>query len=97
MFTRGTTHYTPAFINNKVGVLDVEDFVPCDIILDTSAAKVMLSKSFTAAINIHSLNLDQGIEFITAGRALRCQWGSLERRWSLYVIISVRFCAEFSW
>lgn len=67
---RPTMYYTPAFLNNKASVLDVEGYVPCVTILDMEAAKVMLTMSFTTAMNIHAADLDQGIEFVTVGGAV---------------------------
>ena len=63
-------HDSPAFLDYKTGVLEVEGFVPRDTIFDTDAAKVMLSKAFAAALDIHATNLDHGVEFITAGGAV---------------------------
>ena len=40
--------------------------MPRDTILDRGAAKVILSKAFAAAMDIHAANLDHGVEFITA-------------------------------
>ena len=48
-----TTHYTPVYIDTKTGVLDVEGYVPKEAILDTGATKVMMSKTFAAAMAIH--------------------------------------------
>ena len=48
-----TTQYTPVYINTKTGVLDVEGYVPKEAILDTRATKVMMSKTFAAAMAIH--------------------------------------------
>ena len=49
---RATTNYTPAYIDNTHGVLDVEGYVPKEAILDTGATKVMLSQRFAAAMQI---------------------------------------------
>ena len=49
-----TAHYISAFFNNKVNVLDVEDYVSRDTILDTGYVPrdtiVMFNKNFAAAI-----------------------------------------------
>ena len=68
---RENTHYTPAYIDNSKGVLDVEGYVPKDTIVDTGAAKVMLSKKFAAAMHIDSNALSRGIEYVTASGAVR--------------------------
>ena len=47
----------------------MEGYVPRKTILDTCAPKVMLSKSFVAAIDIHATDLDQGMEFVTTSGA----------------------------
>ena len=67
---RGTTNYTPAYIDNKKGVLDVEGYVPKETILNTGAAKVMLSKTFAAAMNINAQALSRGTDYITASGAI---------------------------
>lgn len=58
---RSTTHYTPAFLNNKAGVLDMGGLLLRENILDTDAAKVMVNKSFATAMGIHAAHLDQHI------------------------------------
>ena len=63
---RATTNYTPAYIDNTHGVLDVEGYVPKEAILDTGATKVMLSQTFAAAMQINSNNLTRGVEYVTA-------------------------------
>ena len=67
---RANVHYTPAFLDNTKGVLDVEGYVPKETILDTGAAKVMLSKTFAAAMNINVRTLSQGVDFVTASGAV---------------------------
>ena len=67
---RPSTFYTPAFINNTDGVLDVEGYVPRETIIDTGAAKVMISKSFAIAMGIDLNTLSQGVEFVTASGAV---------------------------
>ena len=54
---RNATHYTPVYISNQDGMLDVEGYVPKESILDTGAAKVMRSKTFAAAMHVNSQNL----------------------------------------
>ena len=39
---RETTNYTPVYIDNTHGVLDIEGYVPKEAILDTGATKVMI-------------------------------------------------------
>ena len=55
-----TTHYTPVYIDTKLGILDVEGYVPKEAILDTGATKVMVSKNFAAAMAIHAVSLAKG-------------------------------------
>ena len=77
---RESTHYTPAYIDNSKGVLDVEGYVPKDTIVDTRAAKVMLSKTFAAAMHIHANDLNRGIEFITASGAIEMLLGITKKK-----------------
>ena len=72
---QNTTHYTPVYISNQNGVLDVEGYVPKGSILDTDAAKVMLSKSFAAAMQVNSQTLRRGVEFVTASGAIEMPLG----------------------
>ena len=72
---RENIHYTPAYIDNSKGVLDVEGYVPKDTIVDTGAAKVMLSKTFAAAMRIDANSLSRGIEYVTASRAVEIPLG----------------------
>ena len=62
---RARTHYTPAYISNSEGILDVEGFIPVEAIIDTGALKVMCSKKFAAAIKIHPHSLKPGSEYVT--------------------------------
>ena len=66
--------------NNKVGVLDAGGYVPHETILDTSNAKVMLSKSFVVAISIHATYLDQGTEFVTASGVVEVLMGVIRKK-----------------
>ena len=70
--------YTPVSLDNKVGVLDVESYVPHETILDTSGAKVMLSKNFVVAMSIHATN--QGIEFVSASGAMEVLMGVIRKK-----------------
>ena len=54
--------------------------MPKDTILDTSAAKVMLSKASAAAMDIHAVNMDKGVEFITAGGAVEVPMGVTRKK-----------------
>ena len=53
----------------------MEGYVPKESILDTGASKVMLSKKFTAAVQIHSQSLQRGVEFVTASGAIEMPLG----------------------
>ena len=72
---RNSTHYTHFYILNQNGVLDVEGYVPKESILDTGAAKVMLSKTFAAAMQVNSQSLQRGVEFFTASGAIEMPLG----------------------
>ena len=73
--SRGTTIYTPAFIDNSRGVLDVAGYVPKEAILDTGATKVMLSRAFAAAIPINKDHLLRGEKYVTANGAIEVPLG----------------------
>ena len=62
-----TAHYTPAMLDNSKGVVDVAGYIPHEVILDTGAAKVMISKKFAEALGIDLTPLTSGQEFVTAG------------------------------
>ena len=57
---KAATHYTPVMLDNTKGVLDVAGYVPQEVILDTGAAKIMLSKKFAEALGIDLLTLTPG-------------------------------------
>ena len=73
--SRGTTIYTPAFIENSRGVLDVAGYVPKEAILDTGATKVMLSRAFAVALPVNKEDLMRGEKFITASGAVETPLG----------------------
>ena len=77
---REKTHYTLAYIDNSKGVLDVEGYVPKDTIVDTGAAKVMLSKTFAAAMHINANSLSRGIEYVTASGAVEMPLGITKKK-----------------
>ena len=54
----------------------MEGYVPKETILDTGAAKVMLSKTFAAAMQVNSRNLRRGVEFVTASGAIEMPLGT---------------------
>lgn len=54
--------------------------MPRETILCTSAAKVMLSKSFAGAMGIHAADLDLGIEFGTVGGAVEVPMGVTRKK-----------------
>ena len=72
---RQRTHSTPVYISNQDGILDVEGYVPKLSIMDIGASKVMLSKKFDAAMQIHSQSLQRGVEFVTASGAIEMPLG----------------------
>lgn len=73
---RSSAHYTPVYILNRDGILDVEGYVPKETILYTGAAKVILSKTFAAAMQVNSRNLRRGVEFMTASGAIEMPLGT---------------------
>ena len=46
-------HCTPVYLDNRGGALDVDGYVPKETILDIGATKVMISKTFAAALQIN--------------------------------------------
>ena len=64
---RASSHYTPAMLDNSKGVPDVASYIPQEVIMDTGAAKVMLSKKFAKALGIDLNTLTPGPKFIIAG------------------------------
>ena len=72
---RQRAHSTPAYIANQDGILDVEGYVPRESIQDMGASKVILSKKFAAAMQIHSKALRRGVEFVTASGAIEMSLG----------------------
>ena len=72
---RQRAHSTLVYIANQDGILDVEGYVSRESILDTGASKVMLSKKFAAAMQIHSQALRRGVEFVTASGAIEMPLG----------------------
>lgn len=70
-----STHYTPIYLHNIHGVLDVEGYVPKETILDTRATQVMLSKAYATAMHVYFRNLNPGTEFVTAGGAVEMLLG----------------------
>ena len=59
-------HCTPVYLDNEGGALDVNGYVPKETILDTGATKVMISKTFAAALKINSEKMTKGGVFVTA-------------------------------
>lgn len=72
---RYNTHYTPAYVDTRQGMFDVEDYVPKEAILDIRATKVMLNKNFAAALQINASNLGRGAEYVTASGAVEMPLG----------------------
>ena len=63
---RARTHYTPAYISNSEGILDMEGFVPIEAIIDTGASKAKCNKKFAAAMKIYSNSLKPGSMYVIA-------------------------------
>ena len=74
------THSTPVYISNQDGIHDVEGYVPKESIVDTGASKVMLSKKFVVAMQIHSESLKRGVEFVTANGAMEMPLGVTKKK-----------------
>ena len=64
---KAASHCTPVMLDNTKGVLDVGDYVLGEVILDTGAAKVMLSKKFVEALGIDLSTLTPEPKFVIAG------------------------------
>ena len=65
-----TTHYSLAILDNWMGVLYVDGYMPQEVILDARVVKVMFSKAFAGAVGIKVANLARGPKFVTAGGAV---------------------------
>ena len=76
-------HYTPAYLDNTGGVLDAEGYVPKEVIIDTGATKVFISRVFAAAINLRKDQLRRGDKYITASGAIETPLGVSESKLSL--------------
>ena len=59
-------HCTPMYIDNIAGVLDVNGYVPKGTILDTGATKVMINKTFAAALKINTAAMQKRGIYVTA-------------------------------
>ena len=64
------THAATVLLDNTKAVLDVNNCIPQQVIIDTGAVCVMMSKRYAVAVGVNISNLVQGIEFITADGAL---------------------------
>lgn len=72
---KANAHHTPAMLDNTKGVLDVAGYIPQEVILGTSAAKVMLSKKFVEALGINLSTLTPRPESVTAGGSVETTMG----------------------
>ena len=63
-------------LDNIQAVLDVNKFIPHQVIIDTGAVCVMMSKRYAVAVGINISTLVRGIEFITADGALATSLGT---------------------
>ena len=64
------THAAAVMLDNTKAVLDVNNCIPQQIIIDTGAVCVMMSKQYAVAVGVNLATLVRGIEFITADGAL---------------------------
>ena len=62
-------------LDNSKGVLDVAGYIPQVIIMDTGAAKVMLSKNFAEALGIDLTTLTPEPEFVSARGSVETTMG----------------------
>ena len=68
-------HCTPVYIDNISGVLGVNGYVPKEMILDTGATKVMISKTFAAALKNNTAAMQKGGIFVTASGTMEQSLG----------------------
>ena len=70
------THAAAVLLDNSNGVLDVNNCIPQQVIIDTGAVCVMMSKRYAKAVGVNLSTLKRGIEFITADGALASSLGT---------------------
>ena len=58
-------HSTPIFLDNTKKVMDVDKYIPQDVIIDTGAIKVMLNTKFSKAVGVDFSTLNLGPECVT--------------------------------
>ena len=63
-------HCTPVYIDNIEGVLDLDGYVPKEVILDTGASRAMISRTFAAALKINAARMETCSIFVTASGAV---------------------------
>ena len=71
------THATAVLLDNIKAVLDVNNCIPQQVIINTGAVCVMMSKRYAVALGVKVATLVRGIEFITAYGALATSLGTL--------------------
>ena len=71
-----STQYIPTFLDNKIGVLDVEGYVPRDPILHTGAPKEMLSKAFAPTMDIHATETIKTVTFTLWPHSVKVRLGN---------------------
>ena len=69
------THAVAVLLDNSHAVLDVNNCIPQQVIVDTEAVCVMMSKRYAVAVGVNLSTLVRGIEFITADGALATSLG----------------------
>ena len=70
------THASAVLLDNSKAVLDVNKCIPQQVIVDTGAVCVMMSKRYAVAIGVNLATLVRDIEFITADGALATSLGT---------------------
>ena len=70
------THAAAVLLDNSKAVLDVNNCIPQQVIINTGAVCVMMSKRYAVAVGVNVSALVRGIEFITADGALASSLGS---------------------
>ena len=70
------THAAAVLLDNTKAVLDVNNCIPQQVIIDTGAVGVMMSKIYAVAVGVNIPTLVRGIEFITADGALATSLGT---------------------
>ena len=70
------THAGAILLDNTTAVLDVNNYIPQQVIIDTGAVCVMMSKRYAVVVGVNISTLVRGIELITADGAIATSLGT---------------------